>query len=694
MNEPQVALQYSRSHATLLVIPLLVLLSYANTLTASWHMDDYPNILNNSAVQLTNWDIDALARSVGMDQTQGNNLSRPVSNLSFSLNWYFHGANVAGFHLVNLMIHMVNAGLLYWTILLLGATPSFPDRHREAIHSIALGACLLWALNPIQTQAVTYIVQRMTSLSTLFYLAALLAYINYRLTLHSSQKIVWGIATGISFLLALGSKENGILVPLAIILVEWLFFRGNDARVVSSRLGTTLIAGIVVTAISVVMFFCLTDKDIVRILTRSYDLRPFSLTERMLTQPRVLLFYLSLLLYPIPQRLSLEHDFAVSSNLWEPWSTLPSILLVGILIAFSCLQARKRPLLAFAGSFYFINHAVESTFLPLEMVFEHRNYLPSLFLFLPIVSAWLDLKRVFESTSRNMMLTLQVLPILLIAVLGIGTFVRNMDWQSERSLWTDAQRKSPESARPVFNLAKDLERRGDYENAIALYRKSMSLRPPRLKHFDIMALTNIGTIFYKLGDFNKAIDYYREAYDILPDTVRSRYNLAVAYAKSGQFHQAEEHLVALLTNNPEDELALDLMGLVLLKQHRFSESIKYSRRLVQIAPDSRSPNLQIGVALSQMDLPAKGAWFLRRAYRSDPGNLVVMLCMLENRLIANDHTGADRVRTDILIRYAIGTIGSALNDSFNEILHPQNLIAYLEDTIWDMGTGGCRRLGR
>jgi len=665
---------------------LLVLFAYANAFTASWHMDDYPNILSNPAVQMTRWNPASLMRAVGIDRSEGNNLSRPVANLSFALNWYLHGANVAGFHLVNLIIHIGNALLLYGIILLLGATPYFPHRYRTTITSIAVGASLVWALNPIQSQAVTYIVQRMASLSAFFYLAALTAYLKLRLATGLRYKIGWGLGLGVGFLLALGTKENAITLPLALVLVEWIFFQNGRQCLADRRVGIVVASGAALTAFFVYLFFFLSDQNIIHTLNRGYDIRPFTLSERMLTQPRVLLFYISLLIYPIPQRLSLEHDFVVSTSLLEPWSTLPAILAVAAIIAFGVMAARKRPLLGFAILFFFLNQAVESTFLPLELVFEHRNYLPSMFIFLPLAAGWQDVKSYCQLRNRRLVWLLKIGAFLIIAVLCAGTYLRNLDWQSERSLWTDAHRKAPGSARPVFNLAKDFERRGHYQQAIALYRESMALQPPRLKHFEVMALTNIGTIFYKTGHRLEAIAYYREALERLPETSKSHYNLAVAYTQTRQYELAQAHIVWLLTKNPRDEAALDLMALIQLKRHRSEGSLTFSRRLLRMAPDSRSANLQIGAAYTRMGQPAKGDWFLHRADRVDPGNLTVMFCMLENRLAAGDMEHADQLRTRIFHRYSVGRIGRVLTE-VNEIGNVDALAAYVEKGVREACNG-------
>ena len=147
-----------KTTTTLLVLGLLVFIAYSNTFLADWHMDDYPNILQNPAIQITDLGPASLKRAVGVDQSQGNNLKRPVANLTFALNWYAHGSQAAGYHLVNLLIHVLNALILYLVIVRLCERPVLPESNRRHRKAIALAAALLWALNPIQTQAVTYVV--------------------------------------------------------------------------------------------------------------------------------------------------------------------------------------------------------------------------------------------------------------------------------------------------------------------------------------------------------------------------------------------------------------------------------------------------------------------------------------------------------------------------------------------------------
>ncbi len=469
----------SRFTVALLVIVLLLVAVYSNTFKAAWHMDDYPNILNNPAVQTTQWDLDTLERVFGLDRTQGNNLSRPVANLSFALNWYWHGTNVAGYHLVNLMIHLFNFLLVYSMVLLLGVTPRFPKRYREHLHWIALGASVLWAFHPIQTQAVTYVVQRMTSLATLFYLSAMTAYLKCRLSPERRSRVVWGTLVAVAFLLAMGTKENAATLPMALVLIEAVFFQTKDGKPFDRRIGIVLAAGLGITLVFVTLFFLWSDRNIIHILSRSFEMRPFTLMERALTQPRVLVFYLSLLFYPIPQRLSLEHDFTVSTSLWHPWSTLPAIIFIAALIVFGILQIRKRPLVSFAILFFFLNHAVESTILPLEMVFEHRNYLPSTFLFLPVAAGFAGSKECL--TDEGWQLAVFVVRHRCFDPCILGN--RNVYPQHGLADRTQPLDRCPsQGARQGaagLQSGQGFRTPGQSAQAVALYLKSMELQAPR-----------------------------------------------------------------------------------------------------------------------------------------------------------------------------------------------------------------------
>ena len=669
-----------KNSAAFLALGLLVLIAYSNTFLAEWHMDDYPNILENPAVQITDLSPASLKRAVGVDQSQGNNLTRPVTNLTFALNWYMHGTHVAGYHLVNLLIHLLNAGILYLIIVRLGERPVVPEsnlRHRKAI---ALTAALLWALNPIQTQAVTYIVQRSTSLGALFFLSALYSYIRGRLSDRRKHMAAWWGLAVCGYILALGSKENTAVWPAAVLLVEFVFFRDREGRLTphfKKIMGATVILSVVLVGGFILSF----DIDPVRAVTGGFVERPFSLAERLMTQPRVLLFHLGQIIYPIPQRLSLEHDFIVSQDLLHPWSTIPAFFVVGFLVAGGLIATRKRPILAFAILFFFLNHVVESSVFPLEMVFEHRNYLPSLFLFWPLVAGVIHLQAKLSGNGRVIEKVFPFLAIGVVMFFTTGTYTRNMVWQTERALWTDTYHKAPQSARAAVNLANDLARSGYAAQATVLYKNAIHLYSPAKNQFKVIARSNLAKLYFQSGHHEQAVDLLNQVLRLAPQDRPARHSLANIYAEMGVFPEAEKQIDWLLGRHPEVSLFLNLKAFVLIKDDRAEEALRVVRRSLTRRPGQRDALLIAGVAYSILGDASKADWFFRRAADSAPGDPMVYLCRLENLVAHDQERAAARMADMILGAFRFQTLDDLLQDRINEIRDRERLRRFLAERI-------------
>ena len=348
-------------------------------------------------------------------------------------------------------------------------------------------------INPIQTQAVTYIVQRMTLLAAFFFITGIYCYLLARLTGSGRQRILMFICCAACFLLSMAAKENAALLPLTIIVIEAIFFQNlGNPQARRKVLSFLAVGGVAVAILSGSIFL---KGDWLSVFS-GYGDRYFTPTERLMTQPRVLIFYLSLIFCPLPGRLSIDHDFEVSTSLLHPWTTLPAIVLTIAVIVGALFQARKRPLLSFAALFFFLNHLVESSIIPLELVFEHRNYLPSMFLFVPVAEGTFCLLNRFRGNQPILYRSLIGLVICLMISFGWGTYVRNKVWQTEVSLWTDANHKAPMLHRPLHNLAMArYDKTGQLEKALELYQKAAQLKMHRRSH-RARLYGNIANIYY------------------------------------------------------------------------------------------------------------------------------------------------------------------------------------------------------
>ena len=249
--------------------------------------------------------------------------SRPIGFLSFALNYHFHGLDVWGYHLVNLAIHIVNAVLVWWLVMLTMATPVMRgqpiSRHKGAM---ALFTALLFVSHPLATQSVTYIVQRLASLATLFYLLSLALYVKGRLWEGNKDRRVLFFYTGSILCAVLGmlTKEIVFTLPFALILYEYSFIRTDTWKIDIKDRGIQI--PIIILGIFVVLFFLNFSVDIFNpippLLNQGYDY-PITTWQYLLTQFSVILTYIRLFIVPVNQ--NLDYDYPISHSLLE-WHTL------------------------------------------------------------------------------------------------------------------------------------------------------------------------------------------------------------------------------------------------------------------------------------------------------------------------------------------------------------------------------------
>ena len=492
-----------------LFLTIFLGLIYSNTLDSAWILDDYYNITDNPRIHMSRLDIDSIRNAAyGTPIKKDGGLSRPVAYLTFGLNWYWGQDNVTGYHLVNIAIHLLTAFFLFLTLLHLFQTPNLGTWQSNGIYFVALLSTVLWAIHPIQIQAVTYIVQRMTAMAALFYVIGIFCYLKARLALTKASRVISFLLCGFAFLLGLGSKNNAIILPVSLVLLEFVFFRDLTQRKTQRQaiavigIGTFLVA-----AIGVLIFM---DGDLHRFL-KGYENRSFTLYERLLTQPQVVLFYLSQIFYPIVDRFSISHDFTISTSFISPWTTLPSIFMVFLMIGLALWRIKKNPLLSFAVLFFFGNHIIESSIIPLEMVFEHRNYLPSLFLFVPVSVGIKKILDHYYYVKKPMFYFLMISVCAAIIGIGTSTYIRNWDWRTAKSLWEDGMEKAPHSARPLQNLAWGYYvPTGQIEKAIDLYQEALNLEDNQNK-FKFFSYNNLADIYFsKFHDYEKAIEYAKK----------------------------------------------------------------------------------------------------------------------------------------------------------------------------------------
>jgi len=414
---------------TIYILVSIFLISFAiyfPGLHGPYVLDDGENITNNKAVALNTLTIQNL-----YDAALSNNsaLKRPIATLSFGLNHYFSNAinNPFPFKVTNLIIHICNSLLVFFLTVRLLRLPSLQRFIPSKTYITAGFITAAWALHPIQLTSVLYVVQRMNSLSALFVLSGLIVFLIGRQILLDNRKkgyliMACGLFSGI--ILGLGGKENAILLPLYALSIEWALLKRDAFSNSDKKHLFYFYFSFIFILFLIGLVYLSINSDL---LADGYLERSFTFSERLLTQPRVLWFYISLLLYPNVHRLGLFHDdLSISQGLIEPLTTLPALLAIALLVVFSILRNWRYPILAFAVLWFISGHVIESGILPLQIAFEHRNYLPSYGIIFSMM-LYISTFTLNTSTTRSFR---QILPMLILLVLAYTTWSRSHTWSN------------------------------------------------------------------------------------------------------------------------------------------------------------------------------------------------------------------------------------------------------------------------
>ena len=470
------------------LVSVLIVVAYAPGLHGPFVFDDVVNITENPAIKITSMSFQDLASSANLKEESIP--GRAVARISFAMNYYLAGEKLSAyaFKTTNLAIHLANSWLVYLLVAVLfkqlkrrkGSLPT--EKFQSWLPCLAAA---IWVVHPLQLTSVLYVVQRMTSLSAFFVLAGLIVSILGRQRLqdnksHGLMVMSAGLISG--FLLGSACKENAILLPLFMLLVEWIFFERTTLQR-TTKIRLWLFYGLMLTPYLLGLLWIMSNPAII---LDSYANREFTLFQRLLTEPRILWYYLELLLIPRTSELGLFHDdIAISTSLFLPWTTLPALAALLASTVFAVFRRKKFPILGFAILWYVLGHSIESSLVGLEIAHEHRNYLPSIG---PIIGLSYGLI-LFYSRLHSV-----VLPILLSAAmfltLFVSTYARADAWKSEETIIESMARHHPASSRSQFMLGElHAYKKHEPFKALFHYYKAYELAPRETGYLIRMAMS-------------------------------------------------------------------------------------------------------------------------------------------------------------------------------------------------------------
>ena len=482
----------------LLCLLAVTVACYLPGLAGHFIFDDGVNIGKNPHLKIGSLDFTSLWQAASSGGA--GPLGRPISMASFAINHYFSGLDAYYFKATNLAIHLLNGMLVFvFARLLLGLHLRLLGiADDKAVAWVALATAALWLLHPFNLTGVLYVVQRMTSLATLFTLAGLTLYLYGRKSLLDgrSRSGFAAIAAAIFVFTPLAAlcKESGALLPLFMLVIEATLLRWSAPGRKARRMLMALLGLTLATPLLFGLAYVLKNPAII---FGGYAWRDFSLAERLMTEARVLWFYLHMIVLPSVGEMGLHHDdIPISRSLFSPWTTLPAIVGLSLLAAAAFALRNKQPLLTFGVAFFFAGHAMESTIIPLELAFEHRNYLPMFGILLPLAYYALG-----EKPHASSVRVRRIAFLLLLALFAGLTALRAQQWGDTLQMRMLEVERHPRSVRAHTDLA------GLYNHL-----------PPTSKE-DAIDL------------YNRAIFHYRQAADNAPTSISGLLGMLAVNAK-------------------------------------------------------------------------------------------------------------------------------------------------------------------
>ncbi len=644
----------------IIAIVLLTAVVYSNSLHCEFIFDDHLYITGDPAIRVT----EPSPKNFMEAAINGKPKHRLLPNLTFAANYYFGRYRVEGYHLFNITIHMLTGFFLF---LLFRMTLSFDaivkssefvipakagtykslksldcglrrnDGKSEPGHGSigknepgpgSIGetgilmlsgfAACLWLLHPVQAQAVTYIVQRMTSLSALFYILSILCYIQGRKSWQSGLKqgsaflffsgcIVFGLC-------AFSSKENAATLPIIILLYEWFFFQ--KLKIVWSKTYVLLIIGVLL-LFGIIAVIYLGENPFHRI-TAAYKFRDYTLFQRVLTQLRVVIYYISLFFFPHPARLTLDYDYPLSDGLLLPATTLISAMaIIALFVLAIYLAFRKKRLAAFCIFWFFVTLSIESSIIAIEIIYEHRLYLSMV---MPVLFCMLALTGMLQSKW-----TTAVVMGMILIICGTWTYQRNTVWTDQLTFWQDNHRKFPEDARVLNNLGLALLNAGNIDEAMGYLRKSIHIQStsetPRVTLLEPM--NNLALAFIRKQEYNSAFEILERAIEIDSTSFTTCLNMGLTSQKMGRLNDAIDYYETALQSRPWSTEAMNGLGGVYFQQGDAAASVRMFEKALSIDPENIEAHLKIGSVLLEMKKFTAATEHYLTAAMLDPENASV-----------------------------------------------------------------------
>jgi tetratricopeptide (TPR) repeat protein len=543
---------------------------YLNSFAGVFLMDDHMWILDNPRI-----------REAWPPWTAMANSTRPLVQLSLAANYAMGGLDVRGYHAFNVTVHLLAGLALFGIVRRMLESAKLRAHYGQAAPWLAGAIALIWLVHPLQTESVTYIIQRAESLMGLFYLLTLYCVIRGA---QSPRFRAWYAAAVMACASGMASKEIMVSAPLLVLLYDRVFIAGSFKAIVRQRAG--LYVGLAATWFVLGALLTVGRPEQMVLVT---GLTPW---RYALTQFGVIAHYLRLAVWPHP--LILDYTWPLADRVLPalPWAAVVLALVAGTL-----LGLYRQAWVAFWGAWFFLILAPTSTFLPIaDVVFEHRMYLP---LAAVVVLIVIGAHEIITCASRrrpsdNLGRWIEAgLTAVAIAGLGYATVHRNQTYRSELAMWSDNLARRPDNPRVHLSLGAALQHQGRFDEAIAHYSEAIRLKPDYQDAHD-----NLGVALTAQGKIPEAIVHLEEALRLRPDDAATHGNLGWALLKQGDVASAIRAFSTAVRLKPDVADAHIGLGNALYLEGRFKEAISHGSEAIRLAPTSPEAHHNLGLALA------------------------------------------------------------------------------------------------
>ena len=602
-NEPVRSGKYDNFLAPLLLF-LLIAVLYTNSLSVPMVVDDHFFIEQNESIRNLG-DISAI---------WSYNPARFFAFLSLAVNYHFGGLNVFGYHIFNIFIHFLGSWTLFWFVKLLLSTgrENLFSSGSRLTRLFPFFVSMIFAAHPLNTQAVTYIWQRNTSLVTLFYLLAMALYLKFALAEkldESPRKMRWLLLVGafIASIFATLTKQNAATLLIAVLLLDYSFISGS-------------FEGLKARAKLLAIFFpALFVITVLTMVGGNLELKHIGQADQILlwyeylaTQFEVIFsVYLKLIFFPIGQ--NLDYDFQPVTSFMDVW--IPVVFLLSLLVA-SILFFNKYRLASFGFLFFTLAMSVESSFFPLEdLVFEHRMYLPSTGLFIS-VSAILFMLVAKLFRPKAAFVTLFLILISLVFLLSTLTIKRNEVWQTRESLWLDVISKSPKKTRGYVFLGQEYLSQNRLDDVKEVSKKALLADPSSGR-----AIYLLGLVASKENDNDEAIRLLKEALVKTPELYTAHYALGDLYRGRKLYKKAaRSYNMGLYIENKQNIVALMALAESQSYAGLYENAISTYIYLLKLTPENKTILHNLSILYDRIGEKKKSLFYKKEAKGYAPPN--------------------------------------------------------------------------